>query len=119
MPPMKRVLTLLTAAVVLSGIPAAPAADEITLKGKGVVEEVDAPRERFVVRIARLPRALTLAWDEDTQFQRGKEPATASALAPGQEIEIRYQLASSGRHHATRIVILAEPGASKETTSTR
>jgi hypothetical protein len=112
--------TLAASSVALSMcIPAARAAEEITLRGKGVVESVNASRERFVVRIARLPKPLTLAWDKDTQFQRGKEPATASALATGQEIEIRYQLASSGRHHATRIVILSEPGANKETTSAR
>lgn len=88
---------------------AAGAGDGFTVKGKGRIQSVDEVRERFVVRIARLPNPLTLAWDKDTRFQRGKEPATASALAVGQQIEIRYRLSSSGRHHATRIVILSAP----------
>ena len=102
------------ALALMACIAAAHAADGITLKGRGLVEAVDAPRERFVVRLAPLPKPLTLAWDKDTQFLRGQQPATASALEAGQEIEIRYRLSSSGRHHATRIVILSvQDGARK------
>jgi hypothetical protein len=114
---MKRALFLTVAAfslALMACIPDAQAADGFSLSMKGIVESVDAARERFVVRIARLPKPLTLAWDKDTRFQRGEELSAATSLAAGQEIEIRYRLSSGKRHHAIRIVILSAPDGNKE-----
>lgn len=108
-------IVVICALALLVSPSAARAGDGFSLKGNGRIESVDASRERFVVRLTRVPRSLTLAWNKDTQFQRGKEPATAASLEPGQNIEIRYQISSSGRHHATRIVILPAPGGAEET----
>lgn len=100
-------------------LPSVHAVDGITLQGRGRVQSVDAPRQRFVVRLTRLPKPLTLAWAEDTEFKRAERPVPSSALEPGQEIEIRYRLSSDGSHHARRILILSAPVGSAETGSHR
>jgi hypothetical protein len=108
--PMKRVhsqiIGMCLLMLALMGIPQVSAAAEISLRGTGRVETVDAQRKRFVIHLARVPRPLTLGWNEETQFLRGKESATAAILEPGKEIEIRYRISSNGTHHATSIAIL-------------
>ena len=99
------------AALPLGAIAAPPTK---TLMERGVIEKVNAARQKFALRDGHLKRTATFDWNGSTRFVENGKPAPASQLKAGERATVNYT-----RHGKQRIASRIEISPSSKTPQAR